>query len=137
MKLDRNINPNKAGKYGLIKVRNLTKEQFGDCLTAQGLNYHAVEIPGVAIDMGSNGQFFVIRYKDQFASMALNAYAHAVMQESFRIRGNSQLPGNIGTPAEEKMKIKASELREYAMDIFHEADLAGAIKSRGECKLPD
>lgn len=54
MKLDRNINKNRTGKYALLNLRK-NKIEWGP--------------------VGSDEEFFVIKLKDQCATKALYAYA--------------------------------------------------------------
>ncbi len=73
MKLDRNITNPKRGKYALIKLR--------DCVpvrSAEGITF-----PVEAVDFGDteDTDFFVIRLKDKYASVALRAYALAAGQD--------------------------------------------------------
>jgi hypothetical protein len=75
MKLDRNINPTGKGKYALINMRKIE----GDPRTPQELaaailkNPEAVEFGAT----GTEGEFFVIKLKDQFADEGLGAYGEA------------------------------------------------------------
>ena len=88
MKLDRNINGNGSGKYGLIKNRRLAQIRAWDGGDGEIADQQAVEDAlalleraGI-IDWGYAGtpeEFFVIRLKDRFAQSALIAYSqHAV-----------------------------------------------------------
>lgn len=85
MKLDRNLS-NGMGKYALLKLRRL-REMSSD--TKRGLAYNAVlsalrvlEHEGI-LDLGDNqdAEFFVIRLKDLYAPLALNAYALAARRD--------------------------------------------------------
>lgn len=69
MKLDRNTNPNKTGKYALIKLRTDFPRQIGTF----------IEVKQEAIDYGDSpeSEFFLIRLKDKYAAPALAAYALA------------------------------------------------------------
>lgn len=78
MKLDRNINPDKRGKYALLKLRRQAtpfSPELQDCaekLRAAGL-----------LDFGDTDDtdFFVIRLKDKYAFPALVAYAAAAFSD--------------------------------------------------------
>lgn len=82
MKLDRDINKNGEGKYGLILLRALRE-------LPRDLQDKAAEALGTLVrlrvfDAGnkhSPSEFFLIRLKDQFASKALHAYADAAGEE--------------------------------------------------------
>jgi hypothetical protein len=79
MKLDRNINGTGRGKYGLIKTRRL-EELRG---TRAGLLAEAaiavLQETGVIEwgEPGTEGEFFVIKLRDQHAFPALASYAVA------------------------------------------------------------
>jgi hypothetical protein len=115
MKLDRNIPGNGGrGKYALLLIRRLTEIRSGNL--ALGVPIGAVEeavrlLDSVgAIDwgeVGSDGEFFLIRLKDAHAGVALSAYA---------------------------MHATASDL-EYARDVLELAQRAG--KNHPGCKMPD
>lgn len=87
MKLDRNINPDGKGKYALINLR-----------TNQ-------------VQWGGDNQFFVIKYKDEFAAPALRAYAMAVLAKAaqFKSQGESH---------------QAMELEEFGREMLKEASSA-------------
>lgn len=81
MKLDRTINPNKRGKYALLKLRKLDlfTEQgaFGEVAAPIADAIRVLEIAGI-LDWGIEGsesEFFVLRLKDVYAANALSAYA--------------------------------------------------------------
>ena len=75
MKLDRNTNPDRRGKYGLILQRVLAQLENDPEVK------HAIEVLEKAnvIDWGGtpSTDFFVIRLKDKYAAPALGAYALA------------------------------------------------------------
>jgi hypothetical protein len=73
MRLDQNVNPNKLGKYALIKLR-----ETGENILCSPDRKEAT-IPVSAIDFGNapDSDFFVIRLKDKYAAPALKAYANA------------------------------------------------------------
>lgn len=76
MKLDRNINPDKRGKYALILLRKTS-------LSLKELRLACRE-HGIALDLGLAGgpsEFFLIRLKDKYAAPALWAYAHAAYED--------------------------------------------------------
>lgn len=84
MKLDRNINGNKRGKYALLKLRRLTEIEAWDGGEGEALDRQAV-IDAVALleragildwgYAGTEGEFMVIRLKDKYAANALLTYA--------------------------------------------------------------
>ena len=83
MKLDRNTNPSRMGKYAVVRLRNIDehKSRFRiiDALTT-------LEEAGV-IDYGIVGEpdeFFVIRLKDKYAKEALIAYARAASEDDIQ-----------------------------------------------------
>jgi hypothetical protein len=77
MKLDRNINPDKRGKYALIKMREIPKldPQMRAAVETAMDNLHMWGV----LDYGDvpGTDFFVIRLKDKYAEPALQAYALA------------------------------------------------------------
>lgn len=96
MKLDRNINPCGRGKYALINLR-----------TNQ-------------VQWGGDDQFFVIKYKDQFAGPALAAYAKAVEAKGIEFEKLAKSKH----PRKHFYAKAAREMFEYADQIFQEAKLA-------------
>lgn len=83
MKLDRNINPDRKGKYALILMRKLDSSNMSWTpfqVSPDGQKYYM--IPVDAVDFGVNEEaFFVIRLKDKFSAAALFAYAQACSKE--------------------------------------------------------
>ncbi|HEV8293036.1 MAG TPA: hypothetical protein VGP94_13970 [Tepidisphaeraceae bacterium] len=85
MKLDRNINADGRGKYGLIRNRRLAEILTWDGGEGEILDQRAVanavallERAGV-IDWGDNPwtEFFVMRLRDKYAAHGLFGYAKA------------------------------------------------------------
>lgn len=101
MKLDRNVNPDGRGKYALINLRKNTVEWGSD-----------------------EDQFFVIKYKDRFAAMALFAYADAVQKQVAAWMDAGKVPDTC------------RELSEYATEIYREAERAKALGEQWN-KIPD
>lgn len=123
MKLDRNINPDGRGKYALIHLRELHELEYANIEVQKEGEHRPVNIPSKAIHIGNEGpgeQFFVIKYKDEFAAPALWAYSDAV-KEKARILSYSD-------------ERKAKELYEFAEEIEAEARQAEHIADK---KLPD
>lgn len=117
MRLDRNINSDRMGKYALINLRT-NKVEWGD-----------------------DDQFFVIKYKDKFAAKALAAYSEAVwdyvlgLREQIRVMRNNGPKRNKHWALElERLEVQASEYAEYAEEIKKEAGVAADTVNR---KLPD
>lgn len=87
MQLDRNL-PDKGGrgKYALLKLRQLDSFRSGTFETLPPDLDAAIKLLedlGV-IDWGNagtDGEFFVIRLKDQYAQAALDGYANACRQD--------------------------------------------------------
>ncbi len=81
MRLDRNINPNRKGKYALILLRKIQ----GDLpeLQDEGTTNSSYEVPQDAVDFGDthDTDFFVIRLKDKYAYKALDAYAREAAKD--------------------------------------------------------
>lgn len=124
MKLDRNTNPNGTGKYALLKMRQLVTLGHSGALPKEVLTAIETLEKHDLIHYGNeqpNGveQFFVVKYKDQFAGNALRAYAGAVASEA--------------ECCEATEPDKARELREYADEIYKEAALAVVVGRR----IPD
>lgn len=85
MKLDRNINADKTGKYALIKLRLLTnrdREMTDAEYEAIQKAINTLDAFG-AISWGNSPdtEFFVIRLKDKYAAPALGAYAFAAWED--------------------------------------------------------
>jgi hypothetical protein len=119
MKLDRNVNPNKEGKYALIKVRKIkelspenyvTVTEMLDFLHDHGVLQWGNECP--------DQQFFVMKYGDRFTAPALMAYS-----QSARLSACSPEFGNA----------THHSLLEYADQIQDEAIEAYQVGK----KLPD
>ena len=74
MKLDRNLNASKRGKYALIKLRGPGH------MTAHG---EQITVTSSMVDFGDteDSDFFVIRLKDKNAAPALAAYAMAAYED--------------------------------------------------------
>jgi len=115
MKLDRNINPDGKGRYALIHLRKCTPT-----IEESGLLGKILICDAEAVSFGNpNGdtpgeQFFVLKYKDKFASEALNAYAGSVRNEAWRLRGLDQID-------------EAEQLEEFASEVEEEARKARAL----------
>jgi hypothetical protein len=113
MKLDRNINGDGRGKYGLILNRELARAK--DIHSPQGLTeieyaINILEHAGI-IEWGgphTENEFFVIKLKDKYAGGALHTYA------SYAVRD-----GEI----------------EYGQDVMELAKRSGEFHS--SCKKPD
>jgi hypothetical protein len=117
MKLDRNTTHSGIGKYGLVLIRKLNPDDLEALINPRHPVVH--HIPRGAVDLGlpsdsGKGGFFVLRYQDKFAEVALRAYATAVYDEYDRT-GNA-------------------ELLELYKDVMVEADKARDHKSK---KIPD
>lgn len=80
MKLDRNTNTNRLGKYALLKLRELAMEEKWVPEI-----YEAVDmlVDNEIVDFGNtqDTEFFVIRLKDKHAAAALEAYAISAQSE--------------------------------------------------------
>lgn len=111
MKLDRNTNPDGEGKYALINLRVLReKPEFRalvEELAENGLVTWGNESPG--------DQFFVMKYRDQFAVSGLTGYRRAI-ENTLAVMSEAE-------PTEEQ-EAKLDELREFAAQIRHEEILA-------------
>jgi hypothetical protein len=83
MKLDRNINDNKRGKYALLKLRRLDEftgpdDPFQHVAPKIADAIKTLEGAGI-LDWGragTEGEFFVLRLKDRYAAEALEGYAN-------------------------------------------------------------
>lgn len=87
MKLDRNINHNQRGKYALLKLRKLDdftdQGAFGELAPPIAAAIKTLEDAGI-LDWGlhgTEGEFFVIRLRDAYATPALQAYAGAAWRD--------------------------------------------------------
>lgn len=84
MKLDRNINADGRGKYGLIKNRRLEEIMAGRDVDAMDVRdaIEVLERAGI-IDWGSTPgtEFFAIRIKDKYAGGALTTYAQYAIRD--------------------------------------------------------
>lgn len=119
MKLDRNTNPDGRGKYALIQMREISAQQVKDLRADLKRNATAeyqqlTAIPCAAIHLGGKPreQFFVLKYKDRFASAALYAYAEAVLHYA----NNNQMT-----------EQEHADLVEYSEEIGREAYTASHV----------
>lgn len=129
MKLDRNINPSKRGKYALLKLRRLTEIEAWDGGDGEALDRQAV-IDAIALleragildwgYAGTEGEFFVIRLKDKYAGDAINAYADAVAKDARSVAGDDDA---------------YKDRMQWAMDVLRLAQHAGPLNPH--CKQPD
>lgn len=112
MPLDRNLTPDKRGKYALIKLRGAPPAFERD---AQG----RLCIPEELIDFGSTLEtaFFVMRLRDEFAPEALERYAY-----------------NASKRAAEQLDIS---LTTYASDVYDLSAQSAALRTAGRSKIPD
>lgn len=78
VKLDRNITNPRRGKYALIKLREVQVMS-----ASTGEDSRLTVRPHSAVDFGDteDSDFFVIRIKDKYAAMALQAYADAARED--------------------------------------------------------
>lgn len=85
MKLDRNMNADGRGKYGLLLTRKLDAAK--DVHSPQGLMEieHAIKVLETAgiLDWGDKPEteFFLIRLKDKYAGGALHTYASYAVRD--------------------------------------------------------
>lgn len=82
MNLDRNQGDGR-GKYALIQIRKLENDDVLDLYDSSEEASQHVYLPRQAIHTGQGDpgdQFFVIKYKDRFASDALRAYGQACLE---------------------------------------------------------
>jgi len=115
MKLDRDINTDRKGKYAVVRLRNI---KLGD--EAHDLLERLKELGH--LDWGAPGypdEFFVIKLRDKYADAALEAYANAVLLDSQR------------ESDEERSKSKY----QYAIAVQKLLQRAGSLSEF--CKEPD
>lgn len=130
MRLDRNTKPGRAGKYALIKMREISQGKWMEILSKDG----TAKIPISLIDFGTtpSKSFFVIKGSDRFAAAALKAYRDEVLAELFET--SVLLETRPGDEAGTKwMQDHIKSLREYASDL---TDLL-AEWGKLQTKLPD
>lgn len=133
MKLDRNLNPDRIGKYALVNMRRLNPllkdfDNFIDKETGNivrriilpdeldDINAFRYLLRRGIISLGNespNEQFFVLKYKDKFTGPALYSYSDACYSEA--------------------QKLDSDDLREFARQIMTEAQVASDIGNR----IPD
>ena len=112
MKLDRNETPDGGGKYALVNMREIRR--IGGVARnpdiAEALRI--LELNGLLDygNVGTAGEFFVMKLKDKFAYKGLMGYRAAVLQED---------PADV----------------DYAQDIHDMAVRAGP--NNPNCKFPD
>lgn len=117
MKLDRNINPDGRGKYALINLRKVSDEEFNE-LRESRRDKEPFALGSECLTLGDEKgeQFFVIKYKDQFAPAALRAYAADVREYASNQQGEDR-----------------RNFIEYAAEIEREAAISAAYQNK---KLP-
>jgi DNA-binding ferritin-like protein len=134
MKLDRNINKDGRGKYALIQLRKVgpvPAKEVQDALQLLhewNIIHWGNESPG--------DQFFVVKYKDQFAYGALRGYCDEIeehcrqlMQSEETIkRGTKLLSGKKWTKSDnaaaKELHAQLKRWREYADEIRNECEAA-------------
>lgn len=128
MKMDRNINPNRRGKYALLKLRRLSEIEAWDGGEGEALDRQAaldaialLERAGI-LDwglVGTDGEFFVIRLKDKYAGAAIEGYANAVAAD-----------------ARQEPDVKSSKDKfQWSVEVLKLAERAGPLSPF--CKQPD
>jgi len=128
MKLDRNTNRGGRGKYALVNMRmmvplldrgedhnpeNNDVQHLKDQMAIHAFN---LLVERGIITLGNESpsdQFFVMKYKDKFTQHGLRAYASGVRAEA--------------------VNYQDQELKEFAEQMFREADLAQELGNR----IPD
>jgi len=126
MRLDRNTNPGQAGKYALIKMREISQGKWMEILSKDG----TAKIPMSFIDFGTtpSKSFFVIKGSDRFAAAALKAYRDAVLVEIFHWQGHIENGGGDQVALDH-----VKSLEEYAKDLTDLLSEWGKLQT----KLPD
>lgn len=83
MKLDRNTNKDKSGKYALVLLRQTRRLKGARAKQAQEAIQTLKELGCLRIGNENFGsQFFVLGYQDKFTPAALSAYAGAALTEA-------------------------------------------------------
>lgn len=120
MRLDRNVNSDRGGKYALLKLRNLKKFPNGQKKNQIKYAINVLDKAGLIHwgDEGSDEQFFVMKYKDKFAAPALKAYTKAVCDAMHALKSDDP---------------QFMELFEYGADMMREAIVAEKLGTR----IPD
>lgn len=128
MKLDRNINQNRRGKYALLKLRRLSEIEAWDGGEGEAQDRQAaldaialLERAGI-LDWGyagTDGEFFVVRLKDKYAGAAIEGYANAVAADARR------------EPDEKASRDKF----QWSVEVLKLAEHAGPLSPF--CKQPD
>ncbi len=124
MKLDRNTNRDGRGKYALVNMRKmvpLLDRSFDRSVPDDVRDELAVAAFNLLVSKGiitlgnetPGDQFFVMKYKDRFTASGLRGYAKDV--------------------AEVAVARQDSELKEFAQQMFTEAELASRLGTR----IPD
>lgn len=112
MRLDRNINPDRRGKYCLINLRKTQAAGVTPLVLAAMTALHQAGV----LEWGhesQESQFFVMKYSDPFTADGLLGYAQAV--RSFAERGvadNRMVPADV------------DNWMEYYNEIMSEAEAA-------------
>lgn len=117
--LERNKPENEGiGKYILIRTGNLTRDEIDEIRKIEGDDDENVTIPGHTLDTGLIDPFFVIKHQDQFAEVAIKAYAMAVYEFACNLPNHDQ---------------RKLDLLQYAREVEAEAEIARHQPK----KLPD
>lgn len=156
MKLDRNANPDRSGKYALIKIRRLNQIMEAAAhlnvendATALAKRVHealcTLKQAGL-IHFGNEGngeQFFVMKHKDRLATPALFAYAEAIgkhARELGQLIACQSVTDTAASDCTANSRGKRDQLiehyrslMEYWTEMHCEAMNASACKSR----IPD
>lgn len=160
MKLDRNTNRGGHGKYALVNMRKIVplieKEEMErvdfHSKTAHEISESERDLAAFKrlvergiISLGNEtpgDQFFVVKYKDKFAHVALDAYAKAVYIEAFKIgEKRNELFEKLHTEGKFREALDSAQpltaeelsLMEYGSQMFREAEAARELGNR----IPD
>lgn len=111
MKLDRNVNQTRRGKYALINLRKNIVE-WGD--------------------VGDSNEFFVIKLKDRYAKGALRGYVAALALELEELTAEAL---EVGGSAQVMIMKEVLDLKEWKDEVAALAERSGS--AHPECKRPD
>jgi hypothetical protein len=110
MKLDRNTNPGRIGKYAIVKMRDL---DYGEISAKSKLGTFTFPFNAVEFGVRPSESFFVLKGKDRFAHAALKAYRNEVLNEIFDL----ETALNARAVNEPYLVEHIKSLREYADDL--------------------
>lgn len=129
MRLDRASTPDGKQKYALVHWRRfkayMLNDQNDPILREEASRALEALINKKVVEHGND--FFVLKYKDQFAKPAFMAYVQAVDSYLRWLEHRADAPGDADQMPPEEITRQIAELRPYLSDLQIELGRMGSI----------